>query len=231
MKLLYKIQLTGTITLKTGLHIGGSETSLQIGGIDNPVIKVGDSGIPYIPGSSLKGKLRDLIARKLGYKDHNSDIKNVYVLFGGSAGDRKAQNPKGKLLVRDSYLISDFHLEDKAENSIDRVKGKTTPRHIERISRGAKFAIDMILDVYDKYNFKNKSNDKYEFEDKKIPVRDLLDMIKLGFKLLEYDYLGGSGTRGYGKVSITLDTPQKITFKKDGSIELTDFDINKNEEE
>ena len=68
MNLIYKIQIKGAITLETGMHIGGSEVELEIGGIDKAVVKDRKTKKPYIPGSSLKGKLRDLIARKLGYQ-------------------------------------------------------------------------------------------------------------------------------------------------------------------
>lgn len=88
-KLNFKLLITGDITVKSGLHIGGSEVDLDIGGIDKEVIKVkqGSDKVPYIPGSSLKGKLRSLIARSKGYeylmfkeaKDdaHSKDKRNL----------------------------------------------------------------------------------------------------------------------------------------------------------
>lgn len=53
--------LKGQITLKTGLHIGGGDDTMKIGGIDNQVIKDINTNKPYIPGSSLKGKMRSLL--------------------------------------------------------------------------------------------------------------------------------------------------------------------------
>lgn len=61
IKLEKKIVYTGIITLKTGLHIGGTNASLNIGGPDNFVVRNPIDNIPYIPGSSLKGKMRALV--------------------------------------------------------------------------------------------------------------------------------------------------------------------------
>ncbi|MFN4227892.1 MAG: type III-A CRISPR-associated RAMP protein Csm3, partial [Candidatus Ratteibacteria bacterium] len=62
-----KIIIKGFIEVKTGLRIGGTTTGLKIGGLDQPVIK-DPLGRPYIPGSSLKGKLRSLIEKKENVK-------------------------------------------------------------------------------------------------------------------------------------------------------------------
>lgn len=67
-KLDYKLEISGTIEVLTGLHIGGSDVDLTIGGIDSEVAKIKRTGQPYIPGSSLSGKLRSLIAKAQGYK-------------------------------------------------------------------------------------------------------------------------------------------------------------------
>jgi CRISPR-associated protein Csm3 len=58
--------IQGTIELKTGLHIGGGDTEMHIGGTDNPVVKHPHTNEPYIPGSSLKGKIRSLLELKYG---------------------------------------------------------------------------------------------------------------------------------------------------------------------
>lgn len=215
MKLDYKIEIKGTLELKTGLHIGGSETTLDIGGIDNAVIKDSKTNKAYIPGSSLKGKLRDLIARAHGIKEIRKDTGNILTLFG-KGSDRKSNRNFGHLIIRDAFIIDDNsleELEEKAENVINRVTGHATPRHIERVVRGNQFRLDMILDIY-------KSDDHLE----------LLKTLRLGFRLLENDYLGGSGTRGYGKVSIEMDKPKKIIFdKRQGTIDdkqYIDFDFN-----
>jgi CRISPR-associated protein Csm3 len=201
MKLLDKIVLKGTITLETGMHIGGAKTALDIGGLDLPVIKT-PKGVPYIPGSSLKGKIRTLLAKKEGSPDvkHDSDI--LCKMFGGVEVKelQKAQEIT-RLIFRDAYLDVEKFKQDfpekevkletdfsevKTENTIDRKTGKAQhPRTIERVPAGAVFHFEIILDKYD-------TDNSDEFEAK----------LKEGFALLEKDYLGGSGTRGYGKVKI-----------------------------
>lgn len=240
-KLEYKLHITGDITVETGLHIGGSEVDLDIGGIDSEVIKIkqGDNKEPYLPGSSLKGKLRTLIGRSKGYRDVNSDKNETLSLFGGDyalfednnhkrykAPRKKHRNDKvlktskpTRLIVRDSYLKTEVEnaddiLEDKAENVINRATGEANPRHLERVSKGNTFGLDMILDIYDGDN-----------------VEKLLQTIDLGFQILKRDYLGGSGTRGYGKVDISGLKIDKIVFDQDGSIDETqkvDFEFEAN---
>ncbi len=239
MKLKYKIQITGTLTVETGMHIGGSEVDLDIGGIDNSVVKVEKNGPPYIPGSSLKGKLRDLIARKKGYKNHKGDFDETFLLFGDGADNNRRNT--GHLIVRDSFYIGEFDqekvLEEKSENTINRVTGKATPRNMERVVRGARFKLDMILDLYSEYCVKRQVDNENIKDEKEFFTKDkqkisddaIFNTLKLGFRLLENDFLGGSGTRGYGKVSIKFDVPKKIEFNKDGTTEVTDLDFNFNE--
>ncbi|GAB4134774.1 MAG: type III-A CRISPR-associated RAMP protein Csm3 [Raineya sp.] len=204
MKLLQKIVFQGTITLQTGLHIGGAKTALDIGGLDLPVIKT-PKGVPYIPGSSLKGKIRSLLAKKEGSFDIKNDSDTLRQMFGGveiKEGNRIIKNQEiTRLIFRDAYLDVEKFKQDfperevkletdfsevKTENTIDRKTGKAQhPRTIERVPAGAVFHFEIILDKYDT----DKSD---EFETK----------LREGFELLEKDYLGGSGTRGYGKVKI-----------------------------
>lgn len=213
-KLLYKLHITGDIILASGLHIGGSEADFDIGGIDKEVIKVKQENkkVPYIPGSSLKGKLRSLLARHYGYDDIKNDKGAVLDLFG-SGNSRKSKPVKvpSRLIVRDTYLkeMDQFDLEDKAENTINRVTGTANPRHIERVVKGAVFSIDLILDIYSA-NGQNDSQKK------------LLETIDLGFQLLKKDYLGGGGTRGSGKVDIQNLQVQKIKFADNGSLDTSE---------
>lgn len=57
-KLVEIYKISGQIKLETGLHIGGDEGVIEIGGNDNPIVRDISTGNPYIPGSSLKGKMR-----------------------------------------------------------------------------------------------------------------------------------------------------------------------------
>lgn len=232
MKLKYKIQISGKLTVETGMHIGGSEVDLEIGGIDNAVVKDSKTGVPYIPGSSLKGKLRDLIARKKGYSNIKDDLDETFLLFGEGAGNNHRNT--GHLIVRDAFYTGEFdeekNLEQKSENTIDRVTGKANPRNMERVVRGACFELDMILDLYENYSVKRRVENAPKIKDNQnVTDEDILNTLKLGFRLLENDFLGGSGTRGYGKVSIKFEVPQKIEFNKNGTTKTTDLDFNFNE--
>lgn len=237
MKLLYNIHITGDITLETGLHIGGSEVELEIGGIDNAVAKdlSTKEQKPYIPGSSFKGKMRHLIATQKGYENISYDVEETFILFGEGASDGTRKD--GKLLVRD-FFIKDgekFKLEDKAENIIKRTTGGATPRNIERVVKGATFSIDMMLKVYDKlkvktaYDKTKPKGKKNSYKIKPVNVNKLLETIKLGFTLMTFDYLGGSGSRGYGKIKFNFtENPKKIIFKDDGNIITDDYEFDFN---
>lgn len=196
-KLISKIFITGKIIVKTGLHIGGSKTALDIGGIDLSVIKT-PSGVPYIPGSSLKGKLRSLLARENGSEDIKNDPEVIKAIFG----DTGSNDNKGNitlLIVRDSYMsnaenlknkVGDFenleldYSEAKWENTIDRKTGTAEhPRQLERVPTGTEFTFELVYNNFDATKAETH----------------LKEIVK-AMKLLEDDYLGGSGSRGYGKV-------------------------------
>jgi CRISPR-associated protein Csm3 len=190
-KLVKKILVSTKLTVVTGLHIGGSKDSVEIGGIDNPVIKVATrKNQPYIPGSSLKGKMRCLLEQVNGATAvGKSEIVNN--LFGYASN-----NQPSKLIVRDAYLTADSveklvaasldmpYTENKYENTIDRVKGKAEhPRQSERVPAGAEFEVGMVINVWDNDN-----------------ADELKQLLRQGIALIENDYLGGSGSRGYGQV-------------------------------
>ena len=190
-QLVKKILVSTKLTVVTGLHIGGSKDSVEIGGIDNPVIKVATrKNQPYIPGSSLKGKMRCLLEQVNGATAvGKSELVNN--LFGYASN-----NQPSKLIVRDAYLTADSveklvaasldmpYTENKYENTIDRVKGKAEhPRQSERVPAGAEFDLEMVINVWDNDN-----------------ADELKQLLRQGIALIENDYLGGSGSRGYGQV-------------------------------
>lgn len=207
LMLLGKIIMRGEIKVKTGLAIGGSTGGLEIGGVDNPVIK-DKNGKPFIPGSSLKGKLRSLLEKADG-KKFDSSHGNIHICSSptefancsvckifGVPGEKKFGEPT-RLIVRDSFLTAESEnellktptdtefTEVKFENTIDRITSAANPRQMERVPAGASFAFEMIYNVFDEA-------DKTRF-------RDVLKAMEL----LEHDYLGGSGSRGYGKIWFT----------------------------
>jgi CRISPR-associated protein Csm3 len=206
-KLIKKVFYTGTITLKTGLHIGGTNASLNIGGPDKFVVRNPISNIPYIPGSSLKGKMRALVEISTGFVTISekgdvgptNDSSNIVGKLFGTAGDGDDKHPS-RLIVRDADLdvsnedmFSNTDLpytESKTEVAIDRVTSKANPRTFERVPAGAKFKLELVLNVF-------------ENEDEK----GLKATLNQAIKLLEDDYLGGHGSRGYGQVKIELENP------------------------
>lgn len=108
MKLKGKIIIAGEIAAETGLHIGGSKSALDIGGVDLNIIKTPD-GIPYIPGSSLKGKLRTMLARMHGSQSVQEDPESIQEIFGNS-DDSENKGKVTRLLVRDADLdVSAFN--------------------------------------------------------------------------------------------------------------------------
>ncbi len=184
-------KISGTITCATGLHIGGAKDNLKIGGIDTPVIKHPVTDLPYIPGSSLKGKLRSLLELKAGKLDVcKCGACNICLLFG--SGDVKTKSSITRLLVRDAKISKNNKTdasvtEEKYENRIDRKTGITTSgslRQIERVPEGTIFDFEIVLRILSE-------------EDKKLE-----EMVKEALALLSNDYLGGGGSRGYGQVSI-----------------------------
>lgn len=187
-----KIEIKGKIILETGMHIGGSTQFSAIGAIDSPVIRDSFTDLPMIPGSSLKGKIRTLLAKK--YNNGKLDVPNkddikVRRLFGSSEGDIKSS----RLIFSDSILSNAEELkqigvsstEIKVENTINRITAIANPRQIERAVRGSEFDFSII------YNAEEESE-----------IKEDLSILKEGLKFLEYDYLGGNGSRGYGRVKI-----------------------------
>ena len=197
-QLVKKIKINTSITLITGLHIGGSSENVEIGGIDNPVVKLASKGdVPYIPGSSLKGKMRCLLEQAAGAPKVGLDPK-VNNLFGITESKaNNTENQPSKIIVRDAMLSETSkkillncdnldmpYTENKFENVIDRVKGIAQhPRQTERVPAGAEFNAEFIINVWD-------DDDEQE----------LMALFKKGIHLLENDYLGGSGSRGYGQI-------------------------------
>ena len=197
-KLVKKIKIQTSITLVTGLHIGGSSDNVEIGGIDNPVIKLATRGNePYIPGSSLKGKMRCLLEQTAGAPKVGMDQK-VNNLFGiTESRTLNTDNKPSKLIVRDAILSKESkeallacdnldmpYTENKWENVIDRTKGVAEhPRQSERVPAGAIFNAEFVLNIWDDDN-----------------EEELMALFEKGIRLLENDYLGGSGSRGYGQI-------------------------------
>jgi CRISPR-associated protein Csm3 len=200
--------ITGRIQVVTGLHIGASNESIEIGGLDNPIIKdpLPGSKAPYIPGSSLKGKLRSLIEIKEGRYEKSGKPCNcaekdcpVCVVFGTSAAKRPEDLGPTRIVVRDAHLSKykadekhkswhdkfkegELPMEIKYENAINRITGVANPRPLERVPGGVEFDFNI--------SFKKFKDDKDAF----------FNTVLKGMKLLELDALGGAGSRGCGQI-------------------------------
>lgn len=185
-----KILIQCRLEVLTGMHIGGSDAFSAIGAVDKPVIRDSQTNEPMLPGSSLKGKMRTLLARSISQNimnmpDFAQDAPVIRRLFG-AAGDTKVHS---RLQFSDAFVCNaeQFHAigltEVKAENSINRSNSVANPRQIERVNRGVCFDVRIGYDAI--------ADDEIE-ED--------FETIARGMKLLQYDYLGGHGTRGYGRV-------------------------------
>jgi CRISPR-associated protein Csm3 len=206
--------IEATLEVVTGLRIGAGDSEMHIGGVDNTVVKHPLTNEPYIPGSSLKGKMRSLLEWRsgavkeapLGAEDFSAaktgqqpEIKRILQLFGIGGGDAKNAEALVRELGPTRLAFWDCPLEEKwknevrdnnqlltevkSENLINRISGVAEhPRNTERVPAGAKFVFRL--------SFKKLADDD----------ETLLDTVLQGLKLIEHDSLGGSGSRGYGKV-------------------------------
>ncbi len=209
-----KIKIKGIIEVKTGLHIGGDDSFSAIGAIDSPVVRDPLSRLPIIPGSTLKGKMRSLLAREMGSvplsgsKGFDGDCDEIRRLFGSSAGADNGGTQIARLQFADCFLANKDDLpqiyENKFENTIDRITAVANPRQIERVIRGAKFGVEII------YNVDDVDQLEEDFEN-----------ITKAIVLLENDYLGGGGTRGNGRVAFKELTARVVTGDRDILIPTT----------
>ncbi|OQB09882.1 MAG: RAMP superfamily protein [Parcubacteria group bacterium ADurb.Bin216] len=198
MQLIKTLKLNFKLKLLTGLHIGSGNDTIKIGGVDSPVIRNPLSGEPYIPGSSLKGKMRYLLGQDKGVNDlKDADIS---LMFGRAADKKNDSNDPTRIIVRDLFMTDEWKekflqfkddglsfIEEKSETNIDRVTCKASPRFIERVPAGVDFSGSIVLRV-----FQSDSGQEEEMK----------QMIEKSLILVENDALGGSGSRGYGQVQI-----------------------------
>lgn len=194
-----KLEITGTLEVLTGMHIGGSSAFAAIGAVDSPVVRDTFSDQPMIPGSSLKGKMRALLAQKYNDRKHlpdsyscEDDDPRILRLFGSA---KKNQIQRSRVLFRDMMLSNMKELREyglnsatevKFENTISRMTAIANPRQIERVIPYTKFDLSIVYNVQE--------------ADEVIPD---LQLLAEGMQLLGFDYLGGHGSRGYGKVKFS----------------------------
>ncbi len=211
IKLYGRVFIHANLRALTGLHIGGSNTDLEIGGLDKAVIRNPLTKRPYIPGSSLRGKMRSQLEKLLGLPQnqpigqvtiHTCQTKSEFEKNGGcpvctvfGAPAEKDYENHTRLVVRDAELTDEsaqamveartdlLYGELKTEVAIDRVTSAATPRTIERVPAGAIFGpVELVYSIFEEKDFKH------------------FKVVTDALQLVEDDYLGGSGSRGSGKV-------------------------------
>jgi len=216
IKFLKYKNIKGIIRCETGLRIGAQANIIEIGGMDNPIIRNPVNDFPYIPGSSLKGKIRTLLEWEIpGKLDENGNVHScsdvnceICRIFGpGNSSDEPAIGPS-RAIFRDANLSPDSlkmlkelrerkgltYVEEKTENIINRIIAKATPRTLERVPAGTEFEFEINYRVFEVFDDNGQSDegktDEHNF-----------NWLLHGLWLLSQDALGGSGSRGYGKIS------------------------------
>ena len=228
-----KIFVRGTLTTLTGLHIGGNSVDMAIGGADSVVVRNPLTNDPYIPGSSLRGKMRALLERVRGEENINDNDEGGFSLSNkkealagknpdtslgklfGVAAENSAEPTR--LIVRDALLTgksrekllsapnADMPMtEVKTEVWIDRITSTANPRQIERVPAGAEFTFELVLTLIEGDDHKH-----------------FLNLLFEGLRLVQADTLGGSGSRGYGQVKfcVTSLTQRTAEHYKSGNDE------------
>lgn len=185
-----KILIRCDLEVRTGMHIGGSSAFSAIGAVDSPVVRDPYTGLPIVPGSSLKGKLRTLLARSLCQDIENlsADDARILRLFGSAEPVRRSRLQFADAFLTNAEALSNKGVrvtEIKTENTISRANSVANPRQIERVIAGAVFGVSIVYDVTDPAQ-----------------VEEDLSLLAKGMKLLQWDYLGGHGSRGSGRVSL-----------------------------
>jgi CRISPR-associated protein Csm3 len=231
MRLKDYLTLRGTLCCVTGLRIGGAAETIEIGGLDNPVIKHPITNLPYVPGSSLKGKMRSLLEFRHNKVPSSGEVhvcsdKECLIcrIFGTSASE--SEGGPGRLILRDAELTGDEKdangtvvregwkskaqklldagqpiTEIKYENTINRIKSSANPRQMERVPAGVEFAFEIGYRVFDTGDGGKKD---WEF----------FQHVVEGLKLVQADALGSSGSRGYGRVAFENMTVTNLAGEK-----------------
>ncbi len=211
-------EITFTLRCESGLHIGGSQDELKIGGSDNPVIKNPATDEPYVPGSSLKGKMRAELERQLGKFGRNPNdpcgcAENdcpVCRVFGAHFNPNSKLGPS-RIIVRDGRLQKGGHIEDKNENVVRRQAGGAQhPRSNERVVEGSEFDMQIVFQVLGlDEDFQYSSSTPKTGGNIYTGAEALQAIVADGLHLVHLTGLGGGTSRGSGAVSFQ-------DFKLDG---------------
>ena len=234
MRLMSIKKLEGKLTLRSGLHIGSGNMEMHIGGTDSPVIKHPHTLEPYIPGSSLKGKVRSLLEmesglmiltqggvvtsqtlqtdRVKGDATLSAKCEAILKIFGSSGADKDDEAGFGptRASFSDCYLNTEW--KKKAHDnrwSLSVVKSENSINRIKGTAENPRF-IERVpegteFDFLVTFKILDSSDESL-----------FTDYLLKGLKLLEMDALGGNGSRGYGRVqfsALILNGGEDITDK------------------
>ncbi|RME02389.1 MAG: type III-A CRISPR-associated RAMP protein Csm3, partial [Deltaproteobacteria bacterium] len=200
------IVIRGRISCRSGLHIGGPAEAFRIGGVDHPIVRDPRTAQPYIPGSTLKGRLRSLLEWALPNRLRSDG--DVYVgsrkgceisrIFGSSAvrtrgAEEPLQSGPGRLVVRDAFPETPVTvIETHTETRLNRITAFPDPRSMERVPRGTRFLVTFLYGVYDDQGDKGYTD-----------IEHLVHLFT-ALRLLEHASLGAGGSRGSGEVGIEI---------------------------
>ncbi len=200
MRKIDHIIVTATLRCLSGTRIGGSDDLLQIGGADLTCIKHPKTRVPYIPGTSLKGKLRSELEKyhekysANGQKPCDCADCVICRVFGPHGNKPNSHGPT-RILVRDAPAIGETVIETKASTAIDRSTGKAlggSLRQEERVAAGATFAVEIGLQVFD-------DDSEFEYQGKK-GAHALFRVVRHGMRLVEQTGIGAGTSKGFGQI-------------------------------
>ena len=238
-RLLANIIIPIRITALTGLHIGTSNDDYEIGGMDNPVIKYFNGkdydekgSYPYIPGSSLKGKMRSLMEWAEGKIMEENSAKNIKAgqthscdeldcsicrIFGSSSAEKSDVNKKrgpARLIVRDCFPTQKTinfmdYLEEseglpKVEVKHENSINRLTAKATPRPQERVPVGSKFVGElVYSIYEIDEAKNENQDAGNGALDIKHISKVIQ-ALQLVEDSYLGGGGTRGSGKIKIEV---------------------------
>ncbi|OQW87214.1 MAG: type III-A CRISPR-associated RAMP protein Csm3 [Thiotrichaceae bacterium IS1] len=232
-KMASKIFISGTITATTGLHIGGNSVSIAIGGVDKVVVRHPITNEPYIPGSSLRGKMRSLLERARGVEKDSGSCEGGFnwdskkhealagknpesktaMLFGIAADDndkdKQRKRTPTRLIVRDAHLKNKEYLEKAANLDMPLTEVKTEV-FIDRITSAATPRQFERVPAGAEFGLNLILTLLEEDKDKE---KEFLELVRESLELLQDDTLGGHGSRGYGQVKFSIEKVEKRTVE------------------
>lgn len=218
--------ITGTIVCLSGLRIGGSDDLLQTGGTDLTCIKHPVTLQPYIPGSSLKGRLRSEMEQREGKfsgRDENEPCgcAQDHCLVCRVFGPHKAKAHKfgpSRLIVRDASVTKGGETELKAENVIDRKTGQAQhPRKVERVVAGSEFAFRLALQTWDIDNlckFRDDAGTEHT------GPQALIEFLRCALRRVQRTGIGSGVSKGSGEIEF-----RNLKIQGDGDAQANDFPL------